>query len=108
MPKGQVVYASIESMIEFAQDGIVSKTVLKATDREVSLFCMSTGQMLSSHTSSYPAIIHVLRGKAEITLAKKKFEATTNDWFFMPANLQHSVLSTENLVFLLTLFKSTR
>ena len=108
MPKAQGVYANIESMIEFAQDGIVSKTVLKATDKEVSLFCMSTGQMLSSHTSNYPAIIHVLRGKAEITLAKKKFEATTNAWFFMPANLPHSVLSIENLVFLLTLFKETK
>src|SRR3972149_2622174 len=102
------VYANIEGMIDFAQDGIVSKTVLKAPDKEVSLFCMSTGQMLSSHTSSYPAIIHVLRGKGEITLAKKKYEASTSAWFYMPANLPHALLSTDNLVFLLTLFKVTR
>jgi quercetin dioxygenase-like cupin family protein len=70
MPQG--FQTNIESMIEFAQDGIVSKTILKKLDKEVSLFCMSTGQMLSSHTSSYPAIIHVLQGKGEITLAKKK------------------------------------
>ncbi len=107
MPKALWVYANIEGMIEFAQDGIVSKTVLKAPDKEVSLFCMSTGQMLSSHTSSYPAIIHVLRGKGEITLAKKKYEASTNAWFYMPANLPHALLSTDNLVFLLTLFKGT-
>src|SRR3990170_2300942 len=107
MPKAQGVYANIESMIECAQDGIVSKTVLKATDKEVSLFCMSTEQMLSSHTSSYPAIIHVLRGKGEVTLGKKKYEATANAWFYMPANLPHAVLSIENLVFLLTLFKGT-
>jgi len=107
LPKALWVYANIEGMIEFAQDGIVSKTVLKAPDKEVSLFCMSTGQMLSSHTSSYPAIIHVLRGKGEITLAKKKYEASTNAWFYMPANLPHALLSTGNLVFLLTLFKGT-
>jgi quercetin dioxygenase-like cupin family protein len=106
-PTLQGVYADIESVIEFAQDGIVSKTVLKASDKEISLFCMSTGQMLSSHTSSYPAIIHVLRGKGEITLAKKKYEAKINDWFYMPANLPHALLSTDNLVFLLTLFKGT-
>jgi quercetin dioxygenase-like cupin family protein len=107
LPKALWVYANIEGMIEFAQDGIVSKTVLKAPDKEVSLFCMSTGQMLSSHTSSYPAIIHVLRGKGEITLAKKKYEASTNAWFYMPANLPHALLSIDNLVFLLTLFKGT-
>lgn len=74
----QCFHTNIESMIEFAQDGIISKTILKKFDKEVSLFCMSTGQMLSSHTSSYPAIIHVLQGKGEITLAKKKYEAKTN------------------------------
>jgi len=77
----QGVYFSLKDMIEFARDGIVSKTVLKATDKEVSLFCMAAGQSLSSHTSSFPAIIHVLRGKGEVTLANKRYEAKPNAWF---------------------------
>jgi len=104
----QGVYANLENIIEFARDGIVSKVVLKAADKEVSLFCMSSGQSLSSHTSSYPAIIHVLRGKGEVTLAKKKYEATTNAWFYLPANLPHAVEAIEDLVFLLTLFKGAK
>jgi len=103
----QGVHAALEDMIEFARDGIVSKTVLKAKGKEVSLFCMSAGQALSSHTSSYPAIIHVLQGKGEVTLANKKYEAKPNAWFYMPANLPHAIQATENLVFLLTLFKGT-
>jgi len=101
------VYANLEGMIEFARDGIVSKTVLKAAEKEVSLFCMSAGQSLSSHTSSYPAIIHVLRGKGEVTLAKKKYEATANAWFYMPAKLPHAVQAIQELVFLLFLFKES-
>lgn len=101
----QGVYADLENMIEFARDGIVSKTVLKAVDKEVSLFCMSAGQAISSHTSSFPAIIHVLRGRGEVTLKSKKYETTANAWFYMPANLPHAIQTTENLVFLLTLFK---
>jgi len=104
----QGVYVDLEEMIEFARDGIVSKTILKAMDKEVSLFCMSAGQMLSSHTSSFPAIIHVLQGKGEVTLANKKYEAKPNAWFYMPANLPHAIQATENLVFLLTLFKRTK
>jgi len=95
-------------MIEFARDGIVSKTVLNETDKEVSLFCMSAGQALSSHTSSFPAIIHVLRGKGQVTLANKKYEAKPNAWFYMPAKLPHAIQATEDLVFLLTLFKETK
>jgi len=104
----QGVYFGLEDMIEFAKDGIVSKTLLKAVDKEVSLFCMSAGQSLSTHTSTFPAIIHVLRGKGEVTLANKKYEAKPNAWFYMPANLPHAVQAIEDLVFLLTLFKRTR
>jgi quercetin dioxygenase-like cupin family protein len=98
-------YVDLESMIEFPRDGIVSKTVFKTTGKDITLFCMATGQLMSSHTSSYPAIIHVLNGKGEVTLAKKKHEAKPNAWFYMPADLSHAIKATENLVFLLTLFK---
>jgi len=92
----QGVYVGLEDMIEFARDGIVGKTVLKAIDKEVSLFCMSTGQSLSSHTSSFPAIIHMLQGRGEVTLANKKYEAKPNAWFYMPANFptQYKQLKT--------------
>ena len=98
-------YVDLEGMIEFPRDGIVSKTVLKTTGKDITLFCMAAGQLMSSHTSSYPAIIHVLLGKGEVTLSKKKYEAKPNSWFYMPADLSHAIKATENLVFLLTLFK---
>jgi len=101
------IHVSLENMIEFARDGIVSKVIVKVAGREVSLFCMSAGQSISTHRSSFPAIIHVLRGKGEVTLADERYEAKPNAWFYMPANLPHSVEATENLVFLLTLFKET-
>jgi len=98
-------FVDLESMVEFARNGIVSKTVAKKAGSEISLFCMSTGQELSTHSASFPAIIHVLRGKGQITLGSKMYEAKTNAWFYMPKGLPHAVQSTENLVFLLTLFK---
>ncbi len=98
---------NLEDMIEFAKDGIVSKTLVKGVGREVSLFCMSSGQSISTHRSSFPATIHVVHGKGEVMLANEKHQAGPNAWFYMPANLPHAVRATENLVFLLTLFKRT-
>jgi len=98
---------NLEDMVEFAKDGIVSKTLVKAVGREVSLFCMSAGQTISTHTSSFPAIIHVLQGKGEVALADQKYDAKSNSWFYMPANLPHAIQATDRLVFLLTLFKQT-
>jgi len=105
---GKGRYVDLDAMIEFAKDGIVSKTLLKIPKREISLFCMSTGQSLSTHKSSFPAAIHVLQGNGEITLADKTYQAKPNAWFYMPAQLPHAIEATNNLVFMLTLFKQTK
>ena len=99
------LHIDLESMIEFAQDGIVSKTLVKTSGKEVSLFCMSAGQSISTHKSSFPAMIHVIRGDGIVTLHKETYHAKPNAWFYMPAQLPHAVEATQNLVFLLTLFK---
>jgi len=101
------VYADLESMMEFAKDGIVSKTLVKTSDKEISLFCMSAGQSISSHKSSFPAIIHVLHGSGEVTLGNKMYQAKSNAWFYMPAQLPHAIEATDHMVFLLTLFKQS-
>jgi len=101
------VYADLESMVEFAKDGIVSKTLVKTSSREVSLFCMSAGQSISTHKSSFPAIIHVLRGNGDVTLVNKTYRGKLNAWFYMPAHLPHAIEANENFVFLLTLFKQS-
>ena len=99
------MYVDLESMIEFAQDGIVSKTLVKTSAREVSLFCMSAGQTISTHKSNYPAIIHVIQGQGKIALGNKIYQAKPSAWFYMPAQLPHSIEATGNIVFLLVLFK---
>jgi quercetin dioxygenase-like cupin family protein len=99
------MHFDLETMIEFAEDGIVSKTLVKTESREVSLFCMSAGQTISTHKSSSPAIIHVIQGQGDIALGNKIYRAKPNAWFYMPAQLSHSIEATGNIVFLLTLFK---
>ena len=102
------VFKDLENMIEFATNGIVSKVVAEVEGNEISLFCMAAGQQLSTHSADFPAIIHVLQGRGEITLGKETFEAKPNSWVSMPKNLPHAVKATENLVFILTLFKGKK
>ena len=101
------LHIDLENMIEFAEDGIVSKTLLKTSGREVNLLCMSAGQSISTHKSSFPAIIHVIQGDGIVTLHNETYQAKPNAWLYMPAQLPHAIEATNNLVFLLTLFKQT-
>ncbi|MBI0584253.1 MAG: cupin domain-containing protein [Methanomassiliicoccus sp.] len=96
---------NLEAMIEFAQEGIVSKTFLERPGVKIVLFCMTKGQSLSEHTSSMPATIHVLKGTGTVTLGSEKHASAPGTWIYMPREQKHAVDAEEDLVFLLTLFR---
>lgn len=91
---------------EFASDGIVSKTLLEEKFAKVILFGFAAGQSLSEHTASMPAIIHILSGNGRVMLGDTWHEASAGSWFSMPPGLNHAIDATEDLVMLLTMFRS--
>ncbi|MDD1768414.1 MAG: cupin domain-containing protein [Methanomassiliicoccales archaeon] len=94
----------LDSMIEFASKGIVSKTFLDTPDANVGIFCMEKGQSLSEHTSRMPATIQILRGRAKIRLGEEDNEYGPGAWIYIPDRLNHALMALEDFVFLLTLF----
>lgn len=98
---------NLEEMIEFAKEGIVSKTFLEREEGKWVLFCMAMGQSLSTHTSSMPATICIMRGRGRITLADSTDEYGPGHLIHIPANLDHTVDALEDLAFLLVLFRKS-
>ncbi len=99
------IVKNLDDLVEFASDGIVSKTFLDRPEVKEVLFAMSMGQELSEHTAGMPASIHVLKGKGIITLDKDESEVRPGTWIYMSKGQVHAVRATEDLVFLLTLFR---
>ncbi len=97
--------ANLESMIEFASDSIVSKTVAEQSCCKVVLFCMSSRHTLSEHTARSAAAIQILQGRGKLQLGEESCCAEAGVWIYMPSNLPHAVQAEEDLVFLLTLFQ---
>jgi quercetin dioxygenase-like cupin family protein len=94
----------LEAMMQFAEAGIVSKTLLDRPKlANISLFMMATGQTMSSHAAARPATIHVLGGEGKITVGDRTYESKRGSFFYMPAGQPHALESTDNLVFLLYL-----
>lgn len=92
------------AMVQFAEGGIVSKTVVDRPKVDISLYAMSTGQTMSGHAASRPATIHVLDGEGDIQIGEQVYKAKRGSFFYMPAKQYHALTSTDNLVFLLYLF----
>ena len=97
--------SNLETEVSAPSDGIVSRTVYQDEHLKVVLFGFAPGQELSEHTASMPAIMHFLRGEAQITVAEKADNATAGTWVHMAPNVSHSVLASTETVMLLLLLK---
>lgn len=87
------------------ENGILSRTIYEDATVKAVVFGFDTGQALSEHTSSKPAILHVLSGRAAITLGTDQVSAQAGTWIHMPPKLTHAVHAEEPTVMLLLLLR---
>jgi quercetin dioxygenase-like cupin family protein len=90
---------------KFAANGIVSRTLLRTDRSRVVLFGFDEGQELSEHTSTQNAVVQILSGECEFSLAGKPHPVKAGDLIYMPPNLPHAVKATTQFSMLLTLSK---
>lgn len=98
-------YAFLPDLSEIIQeippDTIISREVFRDQNLKAILFGFAPGQELSEHTASRPAILHFLKGEADVTLGEDQFKAKSGTWAHMPAHLPHSILAHEPTLMLL-------
>jgi quercetin dioxygenase-like cupin family protein len=87
-------------------DGILSRVLYKDAQVNITLFGFDTGQELSEHTASAPAIIQILRGEAALTIAGEEREGGAGTWIHLPARTPHSLRAQTPVVMLLLLLKA--
>jgi quercetin dioxygenase-like cupin family protein len=101
------VIAQLESSFQFAERGIVSKTLHESQTSKIVLMCFEPGQALSEHTSPFEAVIQVLQGRADFKLGDKVHDAKAGALYVMPVGLTHAVTAKERFVFLLTMIRTS-
>jgi quercetin dioxygenase-like cupin family protein len=94
---------SLEKETRFAPNGIVSRTLLRTHNSRVVLFGFAEGQELTEHTSTQHALIQILSGECEFSLAGKPHNLKAGDFLYMPPHLAHAVRATKQFSMLLTL-----
>ena len=97
---------SFDGSVNYSDNGIVSKTVLKKETGNISLFAFDRGEALSEHTAPFDALIQVVDGKSEIIIGGKSFILDAGQSIIMPANIPHAVRAVEKFKMVLTMIKS--
>jgi quercetin dioxygenase-like cupin family protein len=59
----------VADLVNYQEGAVVSRTLLKRATGTVTLFAFDVDQGLSEHTSSFDALVQVLEGQAEVTVA---------------------------------------
>jgi len=96
----------LTSLVEYAPDSIVSKTILDKPVGTITLFAFDKGQKLSEHTSPYDAVVQVLDGQGLLTIGGKDVEVLAGEIIIMPANVPHAVAAEEEFKMLLTMIRA--
>lgn len=102
-PKSKIM--ALENEVQYSDHSIVSRQVIKESGGNVSLFAFDKDQELSEHTAPFDAIIQVLDGKTEISIAGKKYLLEQGSSIIMPANIPHAVKAVERFKMLLTMVR---
>ncbi len=106
MENGAVQGSRVVDMVEYQDGAVVSRTVLKQPGGNVTLFAFDAGQELSEHTAPYDALVQVLEGEAEVTIAGRPHRLRAGDLILMPANKPHAVRAPARFKMLLTMIRS--
>jgi len=100
-------YADLLAETVMPPRGILSQTLSKADGIELVLFAFAAGEALTEHTSARPAIIHVLSGEGDLTVAGEPYAARPGTWVRLPPDCRHSIAARAPLVMALYLLPAT-
>jgi len=93
-------------LVGYQEGAVVSRTLINQKTGTVTLFAFDAGQELSEHTAPYDALVQVLDGETEISIAGQPFLLKAGDAIIMPANDPHAVKAMTKFKMMLTMIRS--
>ena len=94
------------ALVGYQEGSVVSREILKKSTGTVTVFAFDAGQGLSEHTSPFDAMVHVLDGEAEITIAGTARKVCAGEMITMPANKPHALKALQPFKMMLVLIRS--
>jgi quercetin dioxygenase-like cupin family protein len=98
--------ASLKDLIEYQEASVVSKTLIDKKAGTVTLFAFDEKQGLSEHIAPYDAMVQIIDGEAEITIAGRTHYLKEGEMIIMPAKHPHALKATRRFKMLLTMIRT--
>lgn len=96
----------LKNNVDYQNDTIVSKQLIKSPAGNITLFAFSKGEGLSEHTAPFDAFITILDGNAKVFIDKKEYHLAEGESIIMPANIPHALQAEEQFKMMLVMIKN--
>jgi quercetin dioxygenase-like cupin family protein len=98
--------AKVADLVSYQEGSIVSREIVKKPTGTVTIFAFDEGQGLSEHTAPFDALVHVLEGEVEITIAGKLHRLQSGEMILMPAQQPQALKAMHRFKMILTMIRS--
>jgi len=94
------------TLVDYQPGSVVSREILKKTTGKVTVFAFDAEEGLSEHTSPFDALVQVLEGEAQITIAGQPHRVAAGELILMPANQPHALKALKRFKMILVMIRS--
>jgi len=96
----------VASLVDYQSGSVVSREILRGATCRITLFAFDEGEGLSEHTSPFNALVQIVEGEAEITIAGQPHRVAAGELILMPAQQPHALAAVKRFKMLLTMIRS--
>lgn len=97
---------SIADLVGYQDGAVVSRVIVKKPTGNITLFAFDQDQGLSEHTAPFDALVQMVEGEAEITIAGQPHRVRGGEMILLPANQPHALRAVTRYKMVLTMIRS--
>ena len=98
----------LADLVDYQTDSVVSRVVLRNEGGTPTVFAFAAGQGLSEHSNPNDATIHMLAGRARVSVGSEEHSLDEGESLYLPPSVPHALFPGEPFKMLLTLLKHPR
>lgn len=93
-------------LVQYQSGSVVSRTLIKKPGGTVTAFAFDADEGLSEHTSPFDALVLMIDGEAEITIAGVPHSVKTSEILMLPADQPHAVKALTKFKMILAMIRA--
>lgn len=97
---------AILELVEYSPDAVISKTIIKKTTGDITVFSISEGGEVAEKFLPFDTYIQVIDGTAGFIINEKRFLIREGEGIIIPAHIKHRVTTGKQFKMIVTVIKS--